>query len=187
MTIIQSAFENTYIFVANDYNEAKEIMIAIEFNAIFIDSNFNHEETKLFTQKIKKESTLNVKVLLFIDNVTFFHKSQLNLNEFDGFVDKSSSEKSLTRIINLLFKNIDKKKYRIIDKKILKPKLDIKSIRKLSNREYEVAIMLSKGYKTDEISNMSYLKKTTISTYKRRIYEKLSITNIISLSKLITN
>jgi len=51
----------------------------------------------------------------------------------------------------------------------------------LSDREFEVLILLGKGQTTNEIAHTLYLSPKTISTYKKRICEKLSLTNIAEL------
>ena len=51
----------------------------------------------------------------------------------------------------------------------------------LSNREIEVAKFLVDGYSNIDISKSLNLKKTTVSTYKNRIFEKLSIETLSEL------
>ena len=53
----------------------------------------------------------------------------------------------------------------------------------LSNREIEVAQLLIKGYGNLEILELLNIKKTTVSTYKNRIFEKLEINNLADLIK----
>jgi DNA-binding NarL/FixJ family response regulator len=54
----------------------------------------------------------------------------------------------------------------------------------LSERELEVALMLIKGMSVTKISEKKNLAKTTISTYKKRIFEKTKVNNIIHMSEL---
>jgi DNA-binding NarL/FixJ family response regulator len=60
-------------------------------------------------------------------------------------------------------------------KKMLNP-LD-----QLSDREMEVARLLIKGFGNLEISLLKKIQPTTVSTYKKRIFEKLNIDNLVSL------
>ena len=53
--------------------------------------------------------------------------------------------------------------------------------RKLSNRETEVLRYLSDGKKNNEISKLLDLNEKTISTYKLRLLQKLSVTNLVDL------
>jgi len=51
------------------------------------------------------------------------------------------------------------------------------SHRKLSNREYEVLILIAKGKSLKEIANSFNLSEKTISTYRNRILKKLNLKN----------
>lgn len=54
----------------------------------------------------------------------------------------------------------------------------------LSDREFEVMLMLLDGKNAKDISNELGLQITTVGTYKTRLFEKLGINSIIELSKL---
>lgn len=56
---------------------------------------------------------------------------------------------------------------------------------KLSDREMTVAFFLEKGMGLSQISEQLNIEYATCSTYKRRIFEKLNITNAVSLSRLM--
>jgi two-component system invasion response regulator UvrY len=55
----------------------------------------------------------------------------------------------------------------------------------LSSRELEIALLLEKGISLPEICTTLNIQYSTGNTYKRRIFEKLHIDNILTLSKLI--
>jgi DNA-binding NarL/FixJ family response regulator len=55
----------------------------------------------------------------------------------------------------------------------------------LSPREYEVAMLMVKGYSTKNISEKLNIVSTTISTYKKRIFEKTNSSNIIDIAKIL--
>lgn len=57
-------------------------------------------------------------------------------------------------------------------------------IEKLSNREIEIAKFLVDGHSNIEISKVLSIKKTTVSTYKNRIFEKLSIDTLSGLIQI---
>ncbi|MFZ1529650.1 MAG: response regulator transcription factor [Ferruginibacter sp.] len=54
----------------------------------------------------------------------------------------------------------------------------------LSSRELEVAQLLVKGKGTKEISVQMHLHANTVVTYKKRIFQKLSVRNLIQLAEL---
>jgi len=55
---------------------------------------------------------------------------------------------------------------------------------KLSARELEIAIMLAKGLKANEIAKRLHLSEKTVATYKARVFEKLDIDNVVALANL---
>ncbi|WDF67902.1 response regulator transcription factor [Sphingobacterium oryzagri] len=57
-------------------------------------------------------------------------------------------------------------------------------LRKLSNREMDVAKHLIKGLGILDVANLMELSSSTVSTYKSRIFEKLSVNNIPELIEL---
>lgn len=57
-------------------------------------------------------------------------------------------------------------------------------LRKLSNREMDVAKHLIKGLGILDVANMMELSSSTVSTYKSRIFEKLNVSNLPELIEL---
>lgn len=53
---------------------------------------------------------------------------------------------------------------------------------KLSDKELEVAKLLSKGLSTKAISNHIHLSSSSVSSYKTKIFEKLGVNNVIELT-----
>jgi len=53
---------------------------------------------------------------------------------------------------------------------------------KLSDKELEIAKMLSKGMTTKAIANQMHLSPSSVSTYKTKIFEKLGVSNVIELT-----
>lgn len=56
---------------------------------------------------------------------------------------------------------------------------------KLSARELEIALLINKEVSLPEICSILNIQYSTANTYKRRIFEKLSVYNTLSLSRLI--
>ncbi len=54
---------------------------------------------------------------------------------------------------------------------------------KLSDREFEIFKFLISGYSTLEIAHKLELGKTTISTFKRRIFDKMELYSVSELTK----
>jgi len=54
----------------------------------------------------------------------------------------------------------------------------------LSARELEVAMMLAQGHTAQIIAERLKLSAKTVATYKYRLFEKLSIDNVVALAQL---
>jgi len=54
----------------------------------------------------------------------------------------------------------------------------------LSKREKEVLALMMKGEKNKDISAILFLKPNTVSTYKKLIFKKLKVNNLIELYKI---
>lgn len=55
---------------------------------------------------------------------------------------------------------------------------------KLSQREVQVMMMVTEGYKLQDISDTLCLSPKTVSTYRYRLYEKLGVENDVELTHL---
>lgn len=55
---------------------------------------------------------------------------------------------------------------------------------RLSQRELQVVLLLLQGYKTSDTGDLLVLNAKTVSTYKRRAFEKLEVENTAELIKL---
>ena len=97
-----------------------------------------------------------------------------------GYLSSTSTKESLVQSIEAICQG---KKY--IDSESLKSTLytkkKIKSFslphEKLSDREYQIFIMIAKGYTVGEIAEELYLSVKTISTYRKRLLDKLLFVN----------
>jgi len=54
----------------------------------------------------------------------------------------------------------------------------------LSQRELQVLIMISRGMRTNKISEKLSLSPKTISTYRKRLHEKLDVSNDVEMMHL---
>jgi two-component system, NarL family, invasion response regulator UvrY len=55
---------------------------------------------------------------------------------------------------------------------------------KLSQREMQVMLMLTRGQSTQDISDRLCLSPKTVSTYRHRLFEKLNVSNDVELTRM---
>ncbi len=63
----------------------------------------------------------------------------------------------------------------------------INSFSSLTERESQIAMLILEGKKTNDIANKLNVKSNTISTLKKRIFEKAGVESSIQLYKLAIN
>lgn len=104
----------------------------------------------------------------------------------NGYLSKLSTEEdiinAISTVMNLgkyLSENIQDK---ITDSYIFKKPSNL--LEQLSNRELEITRLMVEGYGNTEICAALDLQKSTVSTYKNRIFEKLGVDNLPDLLQL---
>ena len=183
--ILSEAFSGASIYNAENYNEVLEIIKAVQLDLILLDINISGVENIKIMNTIKSIQN-EVKILIFSSHDEKQYGLRYMESGADGYLNKFCSEKDIILAVRQIFEN------GIFCSKEIKDKLKSKSGKKrlsnsihiLSNREFEIAQLLISGYGNLEISNKLNIKTSTVSTYKNRIFEKLSINNVVSLSDL---
>lgn len=151
------------------------------FDVILMDVNILFTDTSQLLRLIKLYFPL-------IRIVVFSNEKAISLHFVDkgahGFIPKSSKSIDLiSQLVKVIYgENINKA---VID---LDEGMQIPMDRLtlLTPREYEIMNFLLKGYKTTEISAILKLQKTTVSTHKAKIFQKLNVSNTLEL-KAVTD
>ncbi|MDD4820380.1 MAG: LuxR C-terminal-related transcriptional regulator [Flavobacteriales bacterium] len=110
------------------------------------------------------------KILLLKDDM----QKYIPENLFDAAIKMDAQVEAFMEKIDILKSSDTKKIMR------LKRRRD-----KLSSREYQVAMALLSLKKNKEIGQLLGLSEKTISTYKRRIFQKLQIKSVLQLSSVL--
>ena len=180
--LINEIFINAKIYQSGNFKETLKILDESKIDILVLDINFPDGNSINIIKDIKA-SQPDIKILIFTAyNEDIYALRYLNSGA-SGYLNKGSSEEemklALTSMVltgKYITQNV---KDRILDSYISKS--PINPIEQLSNRELEVARMLIKGHGNLEISDILNIKKTTVSTFKNRIFEKLEIENLASL------
>lgn len=183
--LINELFLNPKIYMSGNFKDTLKTVNETKIDLLILDINFPDGNSISIIQDIKNIQP-DIKILIFTAyNEDIYALRYLNSGA-SGYLNKGSSEEemkeALTSMIlsgKYLTQNV---KERILDSYISKS--PINPIEQLSNRELEVARMLIKGYGNLEISDLLNIKKTTVSTFKNRIFEKLEIENLAALIEL---
>jgi DNA-binding NarL/FixJ family response regulator len=180
--LIKELFFNVKIFHAGSFKETLKITSENKIDLLILDINFP-DGNSLSIMSEAKAIQPEMKILIFsaLDE-DIYALRYLNAGA-SGYLNKGSSEDEMKQALKSMMisgkyitQNI---KDRILDSYISKK--PINPLEQLSNREVEVARLLIKGFGNLEIAEMLNIKKSTVSTFKNRIFEKLEIDNLADL------
>ena len=186
MTIIlKQLYNDVFIYQVDDLNSAKKILKSKSIQLLIIDINLpgtNSLNIISYLRKIQNE----LKILIFSSYHEDIYAIRYLSARANGYLNKLSSEEEIKYAIETVMntgkyisKNIQD---RIMDSYILKKPSN--PLEQLSNREIEIAKFLVDGYSNIDVSKLLNIKKTTVSTYKIRIFEKLSIETLSGLIQI---
>ena len=180
--IIKELFLNAAIYMAGNFKDIFSKLNEVKIDLLILDVNFPDGNSINVLSEIKA-SQPDIKILIFSAyDENIYAMRYLNAGA-SGYLNKETSEEEMKNAINsmmlsgkYLTQNV---KDRILDSYITKKPTNPLDL--LSNREIEVAQLLIKGYGNLEILELLNIKKTTVSTFKNRIFEKLEIDNLADL------
>lgn len=174
------------VLQASSLMQIREILNQHPVDFAVMDAHFPDGNILGILPEIKKQLP-DLKILIFsgIDEKT---QSLRYLNAgADGFLSKLSEEEEIAVAIRTL---VEEGRYvskvtqeLLVDSVKDKSKLD--PLLRLSEREYEIAEMYTNGLGNLEIANLLEVKQNTVSTLKKRIFEKLGISSIVELAEMI--
>lgn len=152
----------------------------VSFSLLIVDINLpDYEILSLVKNLIKLQPEATI--LMFSAEPAKIHIKQLLKLGVRGFVDKNSFEEEIILAIKMVSQG---KVY--LSSGVLPDIVDIEkssSGHKLSDRETEILSLMVKGLQAQEIAQTLDLHKSSISTYRARIYSKLNLKNSFELYK----
>lgn len=177
---LQSGFQNVEVSYAESSKKLTERLTSNSFDLIILDVKMADLDSSFIRDTKSKIPHVKILVISEISNEKAASYIQQGA---DGFLHKSCSQEHLFEALEALFEN---KYYFSGDlTKLLLFQSSAKTPRMiLSEREFEIFILFSKGYGNLEICNKLFLKSGTVSTYRRRILRKLNIKTTADLVKI---
>lgn len=183
--ILKDLYKDAVVYQIDKLSEIVATLRNEQIDLLILDISFPEGDTLTIIPKLK-ELQPDMKILIFSGHdenmyaIRYFHA---NVN---GYLSKLTS---MSDIKNAIEEVMTKGKYfskniqnQIMDSYIFKKPSN--ALQQLSNREFEIAKLMVKGYGNTEICNELDLQKSTVSTYKNRIFEKLEVYNIPDLIQI---
>ncbi|WP_336965122.1 response regulator transcription factor [Chryseobacterium contaminans] len=179
--ILEKNFNDFEIDFAETYDEVKEKVRAVKFDLVILDIELPGSTFKSMVKEIKmiSEHTLILIFTSYKESVAM----QYIQEGANGFLNKLSNPETFVKTIDGIFKDGYYYTPEVLNEMIVrmhkKSPLEI-----LSEREQQVFDLLAKGNGNLEIANALNIEESTVGTYKRRVYQKLKITNLVELLEI---
>jgi two-component system invasion response regulator UvrY len=107
-----------------------------------------------------------------------------------GFLCKSATNEEIILAIRKVLngeKYISRRLSELLIERLNNPRASDNPFDRLSQREMEIASQLEKGKSLNEICQILNIQYSTANTYKRRIFEKLRVGNVLDLAKMVNS
>lgn len=165
---------NCIVYISNEIEYIKNYLKNYSLDLIIVDI-FNQKQINSDLFKIILTFSNSLKVLFYSDFNEKQITSKLRKKNFYTLNKNSSINKFFKKISQLLFQN---------QNDIFFKKKSEKPIQ-LSKREEEIIYLLLNGFHNKDVCQKLNLSPTTVSTYKKRIFEKYQIKNLLELKDYI--
>jgi DNA-binding NarL/FixJ family response regulator len=156
----------------------REMAVSFEISHIILDLQLNDgNSVEIITELL--EQLPDLKILVYTMSPEEVFKSRLLKMGVTGFLNKQMDEQTVISTMAAFFSgSLQNTELNKNDRMSSDP------FSLLSERELTVMTYLLKGEGIKEISGRLNLKSSTVATFKARIFNKLSISNIIDLKNL---
>jgi len=172
------------IFEAGSASEALELLSEHNFGVIFLDISLPDRNGLELLKDIKINDKKCLVLILSIHNNVQYALRALKAGA-DGYITKSEAAEELSKAVENIMNG---KKYVSSDIAI---DLTFSTLedpfghphQQLSDREFEVFILLAEGKSLKEIAEILTINPKTVSTYRTRILEKMGVNSNSDITK----
>lgn len=183
--IVKNTYNEAEVTEVNKLEDVLKNVKSLEVDLLIMDVSFPEGNSLAIIPTIKALQP-TIKILIFSGLDEDIYAIRYINSGANGYLSKLSSEEDITNAIisvvntgKYLSKNVQDK---IMDSVILKKSNN--PLQNLSNREFEIAQLIVNGYGNTEICSTLDIQKSTVSTYKNRIFEKLQVNTLPELIQL---
>ena len=173
---------------ASNLSQVMDVVKSESIDIAIIDAHFPDGNRMTIIPEIKKINP-GVKILVYT-GVDEKAQSLKFINAgADGFLSKMAEEEETKQAILQMLETgqyLSPITQALLMSALQNPQL-ADPLKTLTDRELEIAELYGQGLGNLEIANRLSLKQNTVSTVKKRIFEKLNIENIVELANLLKN
>lgn len=176
--VLNKIFDKVLVFSVQT-NDELEALINSEkkFDLFFLDIEMGFSDV---SEQIKSIKLLpyKKKIIVYSMHPESIYGKLVQRSGGDGYISKKADTQELTQGIKFVMQGL---KYFKDDQT---NSTESNPLSKLSKRELQIAQLIVKGAGVKEITDNTGLKLSTISTYKKRVFEKLGVKNVIELADI---
>jgi DNA-binding NarL/FixJ family response regulator len=181
--LLKNLYPGTNVLEVDDFNEAIKVINQHAIDLIILDINIPNGNSiqMIDTIRVRQPET---KILIFSAYDEDLYAQRYIEAGANGFLSKGARGPEIDKAIKTVL-NYDIYASEYVKQSLLQRLADKNAVsnplQTLSNRETEVMQLLIEAKSVSEISSILNLQISTVSTYRKRIFEKLSIKNIVEL------
>lgn len=182
LLIIEDLSLNHTIFQASNLKQILEIITMENIDVAILDAQFPDGNIGKILPEIKQIKP-DAKILIFSgleDNSQALKYIYMGAN---GFLSKMSDEADIHKAVTKMVTDgeyLSAEIQTMLINSVKNPQL-YNPVSFLTERELQIATMYAEGLGNLEIANSLEIKQNTVSTIKKRLFEKLKIDNIVEL------
>lgn len=167
---------------ADSFTETREKITAENYDLLILDIDMPDTIHKAMIKELKNIQT-DLKILIFSAYSAEIGIQYINEGA-EGYVKKDSGEEEVFKAVSSIFEVGYYYPQVITNMIVARSQKKDNSIERLSEREFQVFKLLAEGNGNLEISNLLDLKMSTVSTYKKIIFEKLNAKTVVDLVRI---
>lgn len=181
--ILQKSIDDVHVSEAGSFEDTLKILSSKPFDLVILDIDMPGGNNHQMLDVIRLRHP-DIKILIFSSyDEQIFGWRYLEAGA-DGFLSKKMGIEEIKNATKSLLRD---EKYlspalkQTLLNNITKKKSTINPLDRLSNRESNIMQLLIKGLSVADIADKLSLQVSTVSTYKKRICEKLQVSNIVEM------
>jgi two-component system invasion response regulator UvrY len=185
-TLILENFHVSKIDEAGNENETVNLVKSCVYDLIVLDINMPDSDFVKLMHWLSV-TTPRTRTLIFSTYPEDIYAERCLQLGAKGFLHKAASNEEILHAIKKVLNGkiyINEAFSEILERNNDKGKIR-NPFHKLSSRELEIAALINKGHSLPQICNILNIQYSTANTYKRRIFEKLTVQNTLALSRLM--
>src|SRR5690554_2427188 len=183
--ILKDLYNGAVVYRCSSLDDVLKVLPTTTVHLLMLDITFPGENP-LGVLPYLKRNYPGLKILIFSGHEESLYAVRYINAGANGYLSKLSTEKEIKNAISQVMDNgrfySEDIKEKIMDNYILKKPMNI--LEQLSHREFEIAKLMVDGQTNYEISKTLKLVKSTVATYRKRIFDKLEVDSLPDLMQL---